>query len=236
MKKIHAYILHGAGSADVERWMQDVVGAAIETRIEDANLVVFTGGADVTPTLYGEKNVFSNCDWLRDLNEQEIFNYCVGAGIPMFGICRGSQFLHVEMDGKLIQDVANHGCIHDIRDLRTNTVVHNSTSTHHQMVREAWQTYDNGHDAGFTLIATPDGPPHRSEHYAGDGYKLDIGDVNEVEAYRYERDGKHVLGIQGHPEWSSEEYSNWCAELVNDWFNTVHALLDANHLGGIQLV
>lgn len=223
-KSLKAYVLSGAGDDDVKVWLRDYADAEIVTRLEDANLAVFTGGADVTPSLYGEKNVASSCDWLRDAAEQEVFDFCRFVGMPMFGICRGSQFLHVMMGGKLWQDVTNHCCTHDLIDVESGAVVKDTCSTHHQMVRMAWESYDNPTDAGFTLIATPDA--NRSKHYTNaDGIlRADEQPVVEVEAYRYSREGTSIMAIQGHPEWSEAPFASWAGGRVAAW----HLSLDAN--------
>ena len=57
--------------------------------IKDANIVLFTGGEDVSPSLYGcEKHstTWSNLD--RDLYEKEIFEQ-VSENQLVVGICRG---------------------------------------------------------------------------------------------------------------------------------------------------
>lgn len=230
-KSLRAYVLSGAGDDDVKVWLRDFAGAEIVTHLEDATLVVFTGGADVTPSLYGEKNVASNCDWLRDVAEQEVFDFCRFVGMPMFGICRGSQFLHVMMDGKLWQDVTNHCCTHDLIDVESGAVIKDTCSTHHQMVRLAWTTFDNPTEAGFTLIATPDA--NRSKHYASEAgiKRADEEPVVEVEAYRYDRNGTSIMAIQGHPEWSSEPFASWAGGRVAAWHLSLNANPDIQAFG-----
>lgn len=71
------------------------------------DLVCFTGGADVSPHMYGEENISSHCDPIRDEFEKQVFEAYVGKA-PMIGICRGGQFLNVMNGGKLIQD---HGLV-----------------------------------------------------------------------------------------------------------------------------
>lgn len=99
-----------------------------------ADLVCFTGGSDVSPHLYGEKNVRSFCDARRDDLEQKIFQACVENQIPMVGICRGGQFLNVMNGGKMWQHVDGHaGSRHMVKDLETG-FSWLCTSTHHQMM------------------------------------------------------------------------------------------------------
>lgn len=111
----------------------------------EANLACFTGGADVTPSLYGERNVASNSDWLRDVNEQDEYAEIQGLGIPCVGICRGGQFLNVMNGGKMWQDVNAHA-IMGTHVLQMYSCVGSKypdlllgkylvTSTHHQMMR-----------------------------------------------------------------------------------------------------
>ena len=66
-----------------------------EFMISTADLVCFTGGADVHPSFYGHsKHPTSRCDVLRDNEEVEIWEEFVN-NISMVGICRGGQLLNV---------------------------------------------------------------------------------------------------------------------------------------------
>lgn len=106
----------------------------------EADLVCFTGGEDVTPSLYGEINLGSQCNWQRDSDEMELYQTCLALGKPFVGICRGGQFLNVMNGGKMIQDVNNHGLwgTHKLSLLWNNLRIPNEdyrvTSTHHQMM------------------------------------------------------------------------------------------------------
>lgn len=110
-------------------------GWYITTSIYNADLVQFTGGEDVSPSLYGEPphpRTFFNPD--RDEKEQKIFNQARELGIPMAGICRGGQFLNVMNGGSMWQDVDNHTGAHLARVNGYIGDVYVS-STHHQMMR-----------------------------------------------------------------------------------------------------
>lgn len=102
-------------------------------------VVVFTGGTDVDPALYGEKPhpFTNNPDKERDALEKIIFEVCSKEGIPMVGICRGAQFLCVMNGDSLYQHVSFHGQDHTLRtksDLNGFTV----SSTHHQLMRPSY--------------------------------------------------------------------------------------------------
>lgn len=102
---------------------------------KDADVFVFTGGADVHPSLYGE-NEFEGCHYHieRDIRERVLFNVAVNNDIPMIGICRGAQFLNVMSGGRLWHDVDNHGRNHEVVDLKTGVRYSDVVSTHHQMM------------------------------------------------------------------------------------------------------
>lgn len=111
-------------------------------QIKDVDLIQFTGGEDVTPALYGERmehRTYSNLE--RDLFEIEIYCKAVELGLPMAGICRGGQFLHVMNGGKLFQHIDGHGIagLHTAWEVegfkkKTGKTVEVS-STHHQAMK-----------------------------------------------------------------------------------------------------
>ena len=115
--------------------------------IREAHIVVFTGGEDVSPDLYGQhKHPSTGSNPLRDDREIEIFNYAMKNKKFMIGICRGAQFLHVMCGGQLYQNVEGHTRPHLIANYidGPNEIV---TSTHHQMMKL------NQKDSTCTLLA-----------------------------------------------------------------------------------
>ncbi len=104
--------------------------------VDDADVICFTGGEDVDPSLYGEKCLAgTNYNVRRDEYDADIYGQAVALKKPMVGICRGGQFLNVMEGGKMWQDVNNHaGRIHDVVDIKSGKVVEGMTSTHHQQM------------------------------------------------------------------------------------------------------
>ncbi|NOQ73267.1 MAG: hypothetical protein GQ574_14770 [Crocinitomix sp.] len=104
----------------------------------DADFVQFTGGADVSPELYGEElHPTTHHSPVRDHKEMAIFEEAVTLGKGLLGICRGAQFLNVMSGGSLWQNVNGHtiGGTHLLTDVLTKEEVEVS-STHHQMMRK----------------------------------------------------------------------------------------------------
>jgi len=101
------------------------------------DLVLFTGGEDVSPEYYDQKRgIKTFCNKARDSYENKMFSFREVRHTPKLGICRGAQFLTVMSGGSLIQDVAGHatGKLHSISypsGLKSDDMI---TSTHHQMM------------------------------------------------------------------------------------------------------
>lgn len=118
--------------------MYEGFGDKIVMRIEDADIVQFTGGGDVTPSLYGEHTHRSTYHSLhRDVYEKEVFELAQALSKFCVGICRGGQFLNVVNGGTMWQDVDGHAIhgTHDVLDILTGRIIP-CTSTHHQMMKK----------------------------------------------------------------------------------------------------
>jgi len=71
--------------------------------------LVFTGGADLDPGLYGEVPAgAADCDPERDRLEGEAWQAAARRSVPVLGICRGMQAINVFSGGKLRQHVDAH--------------------------------------------------------------------------------------------------------------------------------
>lgn len=174
-------------------------GAKRAKTLFDAELVVFLGGADVNPSLYGENPVEEVTHWdpVRDRRERAVFEHCRENRIPMFGICRGAQFLHVMNGGTLWQHVDNHAGNHLIYDIEEDVLVL-SSSTHHQMMK---------YNDEMVLLAVTDEPVASFVKNEEEQLEVDSASVIEVEACYYQE--TRSLCIQGHPEYGPDEFSAW---------------------------
>lgn len=104
-------------------------------RIEDADLLVFSGGEDVDPFFYDTAtHPTTRSNYNKDQREMHLYHQAKELGLPCVGICRGAQLLHILNDGELWQDVDNHGRTHKAYTFGTNIPVVVS-SMHHQMLR-----------------------------------------------------------------------------------------------------
>lgn len=159
----------------------------------DYKLVMFTGGADVSPELYGEtspKGLCSNSP-RRDKTESQIFMRALKYGIKMTGICRGSQFINVMSGGRMMHDIQNHAGYNHLVETNRGEVFE-VNSYHHQMSILP----DDGYVIGWSK-------ERRSTSYYGDRDEKVPWAGLETEILLIPR--TLCCGVQWHPEWMSKE-------------------------------
>ena len=194
-----------------------------------ADLICFSGGADVSPQIYGREDPFKLCKVSpsRDKDCVDIFISAVERNIPCVGICRGAQFLNVMNGGEMWMDVDAHIGNHEMIDELTGEV-YEVTSTHHQMMKPA--------DYAMVIAVG------RMSTYKHNGTnKINVEDLHEDHqddaevvfyqgVYNYEGQPKHTfrspglthksLCFQGHPEYMS------CPKQTTQYFlNLIDELL-----------
>jgi GMP synthase-like glutamine amidotransferase len=193
MKKI--YIVSGSHAY---RSLFAKMGYEATQKLSEATLVCFTGGEDVTPALYSDKQHPETYNSVRrDEEEQKIFKAAIRAHIPMVGICRGAQFLNVMSGGRMYQHVEKHTQSHYITDIQTGEVVYVS-STHHQMMMPSGD--------GVLIASTRLGGSR--EWYAGEIFKRDVSD-EDIEVVYYP--ATNCLCFQPHPEFTGAAYDGMTA-------------------------
>lgn len=112
-------------------------GWSIITEIRKADVIVFTGGSDIDPALYGQRRtpVCGSSDIRRDEAEVKCYKNLAKDQLKI-GICRGGQLLNVLNGGSMYQHVNNHEL--GQRNHRIFLPYHTSqrwvNSYHHQMM------------------------------------------------------------------------------------------------------
>lgn len=79
----------------------------IKEQVESLDALYLTGGKDINPSTYDEEPhpKLEAVEHGRDEYEIEIIKYAFKRGIPILGICRGSQLLNSLTDGSMYQDL-----------------------------------------------------------------------------------------------------------------------------------
>lgn len=176
----HAVKRQGGDAVTVNPRDLDAVEKALG---ESWDGLLLTGGGDVDPRLYDEKphrKVYGVSE-LRDFTEWLALDCAKDAGIPVLGICRGSQLMAVHNGGRLKQHIAGHRGIDHFVFSQTGSlfkaIVGQSgrfVSLHHQVVLRTGNGW---------RVAGRDGR----------------GNIEAIES----RDGR-CLGVQFHPEMDHE--------------------------------
>jgi gamma-glutamyl-gamma-aminobutyrate hydrolase PuuD len=187
MKKLNIYIV-GGGKYNYKPFEPT---CNLVEQISDADIIIFTGGADIDPIWYGcEKHPLTSPHLSRDIYEVEeykkSFNY---PRIKLrIGFCRGGQLLAALSGAKLVQDVTNHCVSHMMINKQNES--YRTVSLHHQMI----YPFDLPQDEYDIIYWSLE---RRSSHYLGD--KIDKSKINvEPEVIYFEK--TKSLCIQGHPE------------------------------------
>jgi putative glutamine amidotransferase len=166
-------------------------GADLERTVELVDGLVFTGGSDVDPELYGAAAHAETNGIVRERDEFELslMRLALDRDVPMLAICRGSQVLNVACGGDLEQHVPDR-----------------IGSELHREVVGVFSNHPVDVDAG-TRLGSVIGGRHdvKSHHHQGfgalgEGLRVaahaDDGTVEAVEAPGQ----RFALGVLWHPE------------------------------------
>lgn len=188
---------------------EDELGQAYEM----CDGILFTGGHDVSPAIYHEekKNTCGvSCD-VRDKMESFLLKKCLEDNKPLFGICRGIQFINASLGGTLYQDLPSEfesetehhmtppydRAAHKVEVLQDTKLediigsgVHEVNSYHHQAIKELSPRVD----------------------------KMAVSEDGLVEAIAV-KNQKFAVAVQWHPEFSYENNQ--------DSVNVIQAFVDA---------
>ncbi len=180
---------------------------SFEAKVAKGDWLVFTGGSDLNPSLYGEKcHIKTSFANMRDKYETAAF-YSVPIDTPKIGICRGGQLLNVLSGGKLWQHCDGHFGNHIAYDIRTDKSFM-VTSVHHQMMRPTKEAI---------ILAEA----HKAQ-YVEDDTKRHPQTASDTEACYYR--STNSFCYQPHPEYALPECQNWFAKTIEDiYINGVFA-------------
>ncbi len=167
---------------------------------QKADILVFTGGADISSRLYNEKSIRvyeQNSLSQRDLEETAIYYRYPEKG--KIGICRGAQLLFVLNGGTLWQDVDKHTTSHPI--FLKGGQTYEVTSTHHQMMKDISNRHNPYTIRGWAFKSTLYSSEHTSRSYPRTLYGKTPRDLEIV---WFEKTRSYCF--QPHPELSLFKY------------------------------
>ena len=190
MKNIKVFVV--GSSTGYAHWMINNT-SQLTKKMEDADLVVLTGGADINPQLYQEKpGKYTYFSENRDVMEVEAVIKARALNKKIWGTCRGLQLLTALNGGKLIQHIS-HGGSHLMITEDGSRV--NVNSLHHQMCYPFDIPKENYRILGYAPNISP-------TYLNGDNNQIELPEnFVEPEMIIF---GKNEMGVQYHPEMMSE--------------------------------
>lgn len=175
----------------------------LKALLELCDGVLISGGHDVDPLRYGQRNLYSE-SIARERDEQDIFvirHLILNTGKPLLGICRGIQIMSVAMGGTLYQDLEKQcNAYHHFGDAYPRNV--------------AW--HSNRLTAGSRLAVVfgkeeimTNSYHHQAVDRPGEGFVITAySEEGVAEGIELQGD-RFVVAVQWHPEMmydSSEQY------------------------------
>lgn len=155
---------------------------------------LFTGGHDVDPSLYGAEKK-SSCGAVspeRDALEKMIFTDAWNRDVPVFGICRGIQFINVMRQGTLYQDLDQE---------RPSRIEHHMTPPYDRTVHKVGIRKDTPlYDLWKKNLKAVNSYHHQAVKRLGkDLTSMAISEDGLIEAV-YAPAKKFIWAVQWHPE------------------------------------
>ncbi len=171
---------------------------SIPSLIDMVDGFLFSGGADLDPSLYGDESVHPETygvDDERDSFELELMRAAIAADKPVLCICRGIQVLNVAYGGSLVQHIPD-----DIADPLTHRQFHANIPADqpsHTVAVASGSLLESVYGVSTLQVNSLH---HQAVSEAGDGLGVDgVAPDGVIEAMSLP-DAAFVLGVQWHPE------------------------------------
>jgi putative glutamine amidotransferase len=168
----------------------------MEALLDDARGVLFTGGVDIDPALYGAARdpQTENVDSARDRFDAALFDAARERGLPMLCICRGMQMANVRLGGKLLQHIGTLHKRHNDVDASHPISIHPGSHLHALVGGDTTTVNSSHHQAvdpkaigrGLVVSATARGEQGEP--------------VVEALEPQHPGDGPYLMLVQWHPE------------------------------------
>lgn len=195
--------------------LPDVPGAKGEDYVDLFDALIIPGGPDADPTFYGEEpsRHIGSTNYKRDVFEAELFKAFYKAGKPIFGICRGCQFINILMGGSVYQDLAA-----DNPDsyIRHSQGADGSYPTHHVEIAKGSSLYKS-----LGVTAYVNSRHHQGIKKVGEGLTVTAKAADGVVEAIETADGQ-IVAVQWHPENMWQEHAEM-RRLFEDFIGRVAA-------------
>lgn len=156
--------------------------------------ILFTGGGDIDPLLFGEEPILQNGEIspLRDAYELQLCKEAFARNMPLLGVCRGMQIMNIAAGGGIYQDIG---------------VQTNSTLKHNQQAPRSYATHSICITKGSLLESlwqvqsiTVNSVHHQAVSHLGEGFVVSASSMDGLTEAIEKPECDFVVGVQWHPE------------------------------------
>jgi putative glutamine amidotransferase len=189
--------LVAAGAAPQEITMLTAQDAG-RVCVQDFDGILFAGGEDVDPALYGEDTKYDSVkvNRARDEFERDLLHSALDRRLPVLGICRGVQLINVDFGGALYQDLAED-FIPEFQHQQADSGSERSDLTHTVTVTEPNSLLHEAVQGSCRVNSLH----HQAIKHLGRGLKVSAySEDGLVEAVEAADDYPFLLAVQWHPE------------------------------------
>jgi gamma-glutamyl-gamma-aminobutyrate hydrolase PuuD len=173
---------------------------SIRDYVDALDGLVLQGGADVSPTTYGEepRNPAWAGDRVRDMYEIELLWAFVFQQKPLLGICRGMQLVNVAFNGNLYQDIPS-----ELPDAIRHVDLAQYDQLHHELTFESGSTLAQLYGEAARLRVNS--IHHQCIKRLGNGLTIEARSPADgvIESVRW-TGSSFVMGVQWHPEFHAQ--------------------------------
>lgn len=222
----------------------DYTGTNIPEVLQGIDAVVFTGGEDISPTLYANPvdwhHIEEERDYnaTRDVSDYLLMSYCIDNDIPSMGFCRGLQMLAVISGASMIQDIPTYYQANGLgeynfqhRNNKTSPDAYRDYAPHDVTIRTTESIIYDIFGAE-TISAAPSW--HHQAVESVEGTNLIVTASTETNGYdvieALERTDKSmIIGFQFHPEAAIAKNLSHC-ENAGSYMDPAEAILVFEYL------
>ena len=168
--------------------------------------ILFAGGNDIDPALYGQDPIAETVDVSkrRDSQESLLLDWTLADNKSMLGICRGMQLVNIKLGGSLYQDIGK--LLPNARDHESSTHAKSLTHTAHMLRIAPGSKFSSA--VGVSTIET-NSHHHQAVDELGSGLVASAwAEDGLIEALEHS-ERQFIVGVQSHPESLTHHVPAW---------------------------